>query len=226
MKEFKSIVFDQMPPASPEVVWVKSTGTGVQVYFYLNGNWRSFSDVASSGSYSDLLGKPELKTVALSGSYNDLEDKPTVPIVSTNVLSDKTDDTKASSPKSIYSFTYPEVQTYTVEETVIPAEEEGQEDTVEETIVIPDMLPNVKYSFGTLTSGTFVLDTTGLDTKIENIWQWSFDTDTESELSTFTMPTVKWTNGSAPSITAGKYYDIKVVLDNAVYYATYTVVSL
>lgn len=226
MKEFKSIVFDQMPPVNPEVVWVKSIGTGVQVYFYMNGNWHSLADVASSGSYNDLLGKPDLKTVATSGSYNDLSDQPTIPVVSTNVLSDKTDDTKASSPKSIYSFSYPEIQGYTTEETIIPAEEEGQEDTVVETIVIPDMLPNIKYSFGTLTEGTFVLDTTDIDTKIENIWHWTFDTNTEDQISTFTMPQVIWTNGSAPSISAGKYYDIKVVLDNESYYATYTQVSL
>lgn len=208
MKEFKSIVFNQTPPVNPDVVWVKSTSAGVQVYFYLNGEWRSLSEVASSGSYSDLT------------------DKPTVPVVSTNVLSDKTNDTKASSPKSIYSFTCPAVRTYTVEQTVVPAAQEGEEDTVTETIVIPNMVPNVKYSFGTLTTGAFVLDTTGIDTNIENIWHWTFDTDTESELSTFTMPQVIWTNGSAPSISAGKYYDITVVLDNQKYYATYTQVSL
>lgn len=34
--------------------------------------------VATSGKYDDLTGKPNLKTVATSGSYNDLTDKPTI----------------------------------------------------------------------------------------------------------------------------------------------------
>ena len=211
MKEFKGIALSQMAPINPEVVWVKSTSTGIQLYFHIDGEWRSFSDVASTGAYSDLTGKPVI---------------PTVPQISTDVISDKASDEKTVSPKAVYSIAYPEVLGYTVEETVIPAQEEGGESSTVEVIVLPSMLPNIKYSFGTLTEGTFTLNTTNIDSNIENIWHWTFDTNTESELSTFTMPNVKWTNGSAPSITSGKYYDIKVVLDNAVYYATYTVVSL
>jgi hypothetical protein len=41
--------------------------------------------VATSGSYSDLSGKPSLATVATSGSYNDLTNKPAIPTVPTNV---------------------------------------------------------------------------------------------------------------------------------------------
>ena len=43
--------------------------------------------VATSGKYSDLTNKPDLKTVATSGDYNDLTNKPTIPDVSN--LADK-----------------------------------------------------------------------------------------------------------------------------------------
>lgn len=39
---------------------------------------RSLATVATSGSYSDLTGRPTLATVALTGSYNDLLSKPTL----------------------------------------------------------------------------------------------------------------------------------------------------
>lgn len=45
-----------------------------KVYIYFAG----LKNVAFSGGYDDLTGKPNLKTVATSGSYNDLTDKPTI----------------------------------------------------------------------------------------------------------------------------------------------------
>lgn len=41
----------------------------------------SLATVATSGSYTDLTGKPILATVATSGSYTDLSNKPTIPTV-------------------------------------------------------------------------------------------------------------------------------------------------
>jgi len=43
-----------------------------------------FANVAISGSYTDLLGKPALKNVAITGSYADLIDKPTIPAAQVN----------------------------------------------------------------------------------------------------------------------------------------------
>ena len=48
-------------------------------------NTSALAAVATSGSYSDLSGKPSLATVATSGSYNDLTNKPAIPTVPTNV---------------------------------------------------------------------------------------------------------------------------------------------
>ena len=38
-----------------------------------------FATVSTTGSYTDLIDKPNLATVATSGSYNDLSNKPTIP---------------------------------------------------------------------------------------------------------------------------------------------------
>lgn len=48
-------------------------------------NWNELSDVASSGSYSDLSGKPNLSSVATSGNYSDLNGKPTIPTAITDL---------------------------------------------------------------------------------------------------------------------------------------------
>lgn len=40
------------------------------------GIWQTLAAVATSGSYNDLLNKPELKAIATSGSYSDLSNVP------------------------------------------------------------------------------------------------------------------------------------------------------
>lgn len=44
----------------------------------------SFSTVATSGSYSDLINKPSLSAVALSNNYADLSNKPSLSLVATS----------------------------------------------------------------------------------------------------------------------------------------------
>lgn len=62
---------------------VKSSTNGIEGYVAnaISGkaDTSSLATVATTGSYSDLSGKPTLATVATSGSYNDLSDKPTIP---------------------------------------------------------------------------------------------------------------------------------------------------
>lgn len=48
------------------------------------GIWQQLAAVATSGSYNDLLNKPEFKAVATSGSYNDLLNKPNLKAVATS----------------------------------------------------------------------------------------------------------------------------------------------
>lgn len=48
----------------------------------------NLSTVATSGSYNDLTNKPNLSTVATSGSYNDLLNKPSIPTKTSDLTND------------------------------------------------------------------------------------------------------------------------------------------
>lgn len=73
-------------------------------------------------------------------------------------------------------------------------------------------VPNVMYNLGTLTgSVTFTLASPA-DNTIVNHYYWTFTAD--STAPTITWPSgVSWFGGSAPTITAGKHYDVSI-LDN------------
>ena len=116
---------------------------------------------------------------------------PTVPTISTNVVSDKTSDTKTSSPKSVYNEIHPAVVT---------------------TQPSGGFVPNVLYRLGTLTgSKTFTLASPS-DSAIVNHYYWTFTAG--STAPTITWPSgISWFGGSAPTITAGKHYDVSI-LDN------------
>jgi len=78
-----------------------------------------------------------------------------VPIISTNVVSDKNNDTKTSSPKSVYSEIHPTKGT---------SQPSG------------GMLPNVWYDLGTLSSNTTFSVASPSDSNITNHYFWTFDT--------------------------------------------------
>lgn len=73
-------------------------------------------------------------------------------------------------------------------------------------------IPNVFYRLGTLTgSVTFTLASPS-DSAIVNHYYWTFTAG--STAPTITWPSgVSWFGGSAPTITAGKHYDVSI-LDN------------
>ena len=116
---------------------------------------------------------------------------PTVPTISTNVVSDKASDVKTSSPKSVYDEVHPAVAT---------SQPAG------------GFAPNILYNLGTLTgSKTFTLASPS-DNTIVNHYYWTFTAG--STAPTITWPSgISWFGGSAPTITAGKHYDISI-LDN------------
>lgn len=115
----------------------------------------------------------------------------TVPTISTNVVSDKASDTKTSSPKSVYDEIHPAVVT---------------------TQPSGGFIPNVLYRLGTLTgSKTFTLASPS-DNTIVNHYYWTFTAG--STAPTITWPSgISWFGGSAPTIAAGKHYDVSI-LDN------------
>lgn len=130
-------------------------------------------------------------TASEVGALPDTTVIPTVPTISTNVVSDKTSDTKTSSPRSVYNEIHP---------AVITTQPSG------------GFAPNVLYRLGTLTgSKTFTLASPS-DNTIVNHYYWTFTAG--STAPTITWPSgISWFGGSAPTITAGKHYDVSI-LDN------------
>ena len=69
---------------------------GNSYYLLANDRWGvdvdALATVARTGSYNDLVDKPDLASVATSGNYNDLVDKPTLaPVATTGNYNDLTD---------------------------------------------------------------------------------------------------------------------------------------
>ena len=76
-----------------DVVWGNIKGDitnqiDLQNELTIKVNRAELASVATSGSYNDLLDKPNLSTVATTGSYNDLTDKPTIPTKTSELTND------------------------------------------------------------------------------------------------------------------------------------------
>ena len=71
------------------------------------------STVATTGSYNDLSNKPQLSTVATTGNYNDLFDKPTIPNITTQIIYGNSSVTLISGGTTAYTdFTIPSGYTF------------------------------------------------------------------------------------------------------------------
>jgi len=76
----------------------KPVSTAQQTALNLKANTSSLAAVATSGSYTDLTGKPTLSAVATSGSYIDLTSKPTIPANVSDLTNDTGFITSAGAP--------------------------------------------------------------------------------------------------------------------------------
>lgn len=73
-------------PAAPGILNTNnSTAQTTSVSEALSGSI-SLHKISKTGSYNDLLNKPNFATVATSGSYTDLSNKPTIPTVNNGTL--------------------------------------------------------------------------------------------------------------------------------------------
>lgn len=76
-----------------DVVWGNIKGDitnqiDLQNELTIKVNREELSRVATTGSFNDLLDKPNLSTVATTGSYNDLTNKPTIPTKTSELTND------------------------------------------------------------------------------------------------------------------------------------------
>jgi len=114
----------------------------------------------------------------------------TIPPLSTSVSADKTSNTKASTPKSVYDEVHP---------TVGSAQPAG------------GMLPNVFYNLGTLSGDTTFAFASASDNTIENEWMFQFTTPSTAPTITWPQAITAWLGGNAPTINASKTYQVSVI---------------
>lgn len=115
-------------------------------------------------------------------------------VLSTDVVTDKADNTKASTPKSVYDFVKPASQN---------------------TMPAGGLLPGVLYNLGVLTGSVTIDLATPADASVANEYAFTFYTST-------TAPTITWPSGIlgwagncienyAPNIKASKFYEVSIL---------------
>jgi hypothetical protein len=120
---------------------------------------------------------------------------PAVPI-STNLIADRADNTKAVSAGQVYDTVYPEMGS------AIPA---------------GGLLPNVLYTLGTLTGTVAVSFATPVDADVPNEYKFSFVAGSTAPTINWPSSIAKWAGNcldattQAPVITAGNTYEVSVL---------------
>ena len=195
-------------------------------------------------------------TSVVSGGVAAVPAIPTVPIISTDIESDSTSDTKTTSPKAVKTFVENQgYGTYSKPSGGIPASDlangvipnsvvnaTSQQDgtvvfilangdiitvdlnhthpnyykkTVETTQPQGGFLPDVEYALGPI-SGNVTFQLASIVVGNVNHYFWSFSTSTS--IPTITWPSrIIWQGGTAPTISANKYYEISILNSMAVY---------
>lgn len=115
--------------------------------------------------------------------------------ISSDIASDKADNTKAGGAKAIYDFVKPVMQS---------------------SQPVGGMLPGVLYNLGTLTGSVTIDFAAASDATVENEYKFTFDADS-------TAPTITWPNSitdwagncldsnGVPEIAASKHYEVSVI---------------
>ena len=149
---------------------------------------------SDSTSKSFIKNKPVLSTVSISGNYDDLLNKPTIPEAITV--------DEAMSSSSTNPVQNKIIKSYIDSNCNIPVETT--------TSTSQSLIANKYYKWtNTPTSITITLETPS-DTNILNNYMFEFTTSSSG--CTLSVPsTIKWINGTVPTIEAGKTYQISII---------------
>ena len=135
----------------------------------------------------------------LSFAFSGIKGVPGTSIVlSTSIVSDKNDNTKAATPKAVYEEVHPAVQS---------SQPAG------------GFAPNVLYALGTITGTVSFALASPADNTINNHYFWTFDTGSTAPNVTFPASITKWfgeglkeENGvKMPDIKENKHYEVSVL---------------
>ena len=118
---------------------------------------------------------------------------PTVPTISTNVATDKADNTKTTGAKAVY-------------DEVHPATASSQP--------AGGFLPNILYKLGTLSGTVSIALATPADANIENEYKMTFTADSTAPTITWPNSITKWIGNSidngTPKVEASTYYEVSI----------------
>jgi len=205
-------LLDMLATKLPAIFWRKAETTQVSIdntptansnNLVKSGGVKSYVDNAIPTVPSDLddlsdvnLGTPSDGDVLTYDSTTQkwVADEPQGGELSTDVVTDRTDNTKASTPKSVYDFVKP------VSQSTIPS---------------GGLLPGVLYNLGVLDSAVTINLATPVDSSVANEYAFTFYTGA-------TAPTITWPNtilgwagncivNSAPEISASKFYEVSIL---------------
>lgn len=139
---------------------------------------------STSESFSGTI---NLHKVAKTGTYSDLIGTPTI---SSNVATDKADNTKVAGAKAVYDEVHP---------AVVSSQPAG------------GFAPNILYDLGTITGTVTFTMASPSDATIINHYYWTFETSSTAPTITWPAGITSWNGGSAPTIAASKHYEISVL---------------
>lgn len=154
--------------------------------------------------------------------------------LSTNVVSDKNDDTKASTPKSVYDFVGNPIVSVSVpnpyDGTVVFTQRNGDtitvnlnhthsqyalKELVETSQPLDGMAPNTLYNLGILSGAVTFAFAAPTDNTIVNEYKLTFDSGTPAAVPTWPNSITSWVgnciSGGVPLISAGKHYEVSVI---------------
>jgi len=115
---------------------------------------------------------------------------PSVPVISTNIVSDKSSNVKTASPKAVYDEIHPANQS---------------------SIPSGGMKPNVLYNLGTITANTTMTLASPTDSSVPNHYYFTFNMGSTVRTITWDSKITSWLGGSAPAMNANKHYEISVL---------------
>ena len=146
---------------------------------------------------------PGVDTAVTSGSSNVVTSGgvyaaiPTVPDLSTNVSADKASNTKTSTPKSVYDFVKPAMQS---------SQPAG------------GMVPGVLYKLGTLTGSVTMTLATSTDSNVANEYMFTFTAGSTAPTITWPASVTMWAgncvDSGVPVITGGNSYEVSILDGN------------
>lgn len=226
IEDERELTFAASAAWSGAVVGSVGANTYINISVVGQGAITTLSNVAVSGSYNDLSNLPSIPAAQIQSDWNQttttakdyIKNKPSIPDALADLTDDDTHRLVTDNEKTTWNGKQAALVSGTNIKTINSQSLLGSGNitvggVMERKTTIPSggMLPNVYYDLGTVTSYTFTINRTGLDSTIVNHWIWAFRSSASTDSSIVWPTGLSWDGGSAPTINRGKRYEISVI---------------